>query len=76
MTDHELLEYAIDIGTRCEVSSWMDLKKILLISLPPFDRSRFSTRDPVTKCQVLNQLETKITKGFQEKTGIKLELPR
>jgi hypothetical protein len=76
MTDHELLEYAIDMGTRCEVTSWMDLKKILLVSLPPLDRSRFSTRDSVTKCQVLNQLETKITKGFQEKTGIKLELPR
>ena len=75
MTNQELIIYAVDIGARCEVSSWMDLKKILLISLPPSERSRFSTRDPATKLQALNQLEAKIIKDFQKNTGIKLELP-
>ena len=69
MTDQELIEYAVDIGARCEVSSWMDLKKILLISLPSSERSRFSTRNPTTKLQALNQLEAK------KNAGIKLELP-
>lgn len=76
MTDQEISQYAVNIGIRCEVSSWMDLKKILLVSLPSSERSRFSTRDPATKLQVLNNLEAKIVDDYREKTGTRLELPQ
>lgn len=76
MTDQEITQYAIDIGARCEVSSWMDLKKILLVSLPPSERSRFSTRDPATKTQTLNMLESRIVSDYQKETGTRLELPQ
>ena len=54
--------------------SWMDFKKIMLRSLPPKMRKKFSTRDPVTKQQSLNQFEERVIESYYRKTGIKLIL--
>ena len=76
MNKADLLETAIDLGERCGVRTWLELKKILLLSLPSTERSRFSTRHPETKKQSLNELERKILDNYEKKTGIKLEVPR
>ena len=76
MKTDELIDFAVDLGTRCKVSSWSDLKKIVLVSIPSGDRSKFSTRDPDTKRQSLNSLEIKIINNYEKKTGVSLEVPR
>ena len=70
-----IVESALDLGTRCEVQTWLELKKILLLSLPPSERVYFSTRDPETKAQTLNQMERKLVDIYQKKTGTILEVP-
>ena len=72
----EILELSIELGPKCEVTSWMELKKILLLSLPAGERSLFSTRHPETKKQSLNELERRILDNYEKKTGVKLEVPR
>lgn len=76
MNVDEIISTAINLGISCNVNSWLDLKKIVLISIPPKDRSLFSTRDPKTKKQSLNKLECAIISGYQEKTGIKLKVSK
>jgi len=71
----EILESALDLGVRCGVSSWIELKKVLLLSLPPSQRSKFSTRDPVSKQQFMNELERSIVDNYERMTGIRLEVP-
>ena len=53
---------------------WMDFKKIMLRTLPPKMRKNFSTRDPVTKKQSLNQFEKKMIDVYFKETGVKLIL--
>jgi hypothetical protein len=74
MNASEIISVAVSLGISCNVNSWLDLKKIVLISIPPKDRSLFSTRDPKTKKQSLNKLEHAIISEYQEKTGIKLKV--
>ena len=76
MTVPDIIETALDLGTRCDVRTWIELKKVLLLSLPSHERSRFSTRDPETKTQALNEMERLIVDTYQKKTGIILEVPR
>jgi len=54
--------------------NWMDFKKIMLRSLPPSMRKKFSTRDPKTKKQSLNDFESKMIEAYFNKTGILLKL--
>ena len=75
MKDSEIIDYAIELGSKCEVASWLDLKKILLISLPSSQRTKFSTRDPFTKHQSLNKFEKRIVDNYSKTTGVNLELP-
>lgn len=75
MRDNEIIDYAVELGSKCEVSSWLDLKKILLISLPSEQRTKFSTRDPFTKQQGLNKFERQIIDSYNKTTGVNLELP-
>jgi len=56
------------------VSDWVVVKKELLKSLPPQYRKRFSTRDPVTKKQSMNDFEISLTKKWESITGKKLIL--
>lgn len=76
MKTNELIDLAVDLGTRCDIDSWIDLKKIVLVSIPAQDRAKFSTRDPSTKRQSLNSLEIQIIDNYEKKTGICLEVPR
>ena len=71
-----ILSSALDLGVRCEVQTWIELKKILLLSLPPSQRVHFSTRDPETKTQCMNKMELELVDIYQKKTGITLEVPR
>ncbi len=75
MKMQDLMEIAVDMGSRCEVESWIELKKILLLSIPAPDRAMFSTRDPETKKQTLNSIERQIVDNYEKKTGIRLEVP-
>ena len=71
-----IVNSALDLGVRCEVQTWLELKKILLLSLPPSQRAHFSTRDPETKIQTMNKMELELVDIYQNKTGITLEVPR
>ena len=53
---------------------WMDFKKILLRSLTSSMRKNFSTRDPKTKKQSLNEFEVKMIDIYLKKTGVLLKL--
>lgn len=76
MKNWEIIERAIELGTACEVKTWLELKKVLLVSLPSPERQKFSTRDPATKKQSLNNFEKLIVNNYHKKTGIDLEVPR
>jgi len=51
----------------------MELKKLMLVSLPPADRSNFSRRDPKTKKQQLNEFERKLIDNYCSRTGTMLK---
>ncbi len=50
--------------------NWMIIKKELLKMLSSKDRMYFSTRDPVTKKQSMNEFEKIVAKKWHDKTGI------
>lgn len=66
----------IDLAARVlgNQDGWMDFKKIMLRTLPSKMRKNFSTRDPITKKQSLNNFEEDIIEVYFEKTGVKLIL--
>lgn len=72
MTEFEIMTEAVTIGRVCEVEDWLDLKKLLLRTLPPKARSNFSVRDPKTKKQNLNEFELRLIDNYYTKTGTKL----
>jgi hypothetical protein len=74
MSPREIIDIAVAIGTMCEVDSWLDLKKVVLISIPSKDRAQFSTRDPKTKEQSLNKFEHDIVENYEKRTGIRLRI--
>ena len=53
---------------------WMVVKRLLLLSLPSRMRTLFSTRDPKTKCQSLNDFEKQLIEVYNGMTGIRLRL--
>ena len=53
---------------------WMVVKRLLLLSLPSRMRTLFSTRDPKTKSQSLNDFEKHLIKVYNDMTGIRLRL--
>ena len=57
-----------------ENRDWMDFKKIMLRSMPSKMRKKFSTRDPKTKKQSLNDFEQKMIDIYFHETGIRLRL--
>ena len=57
-----------------DCDDWMVLKKLLLRSIPSEQRRLFSTRDPVTKKQSLNDFEMNIIEEYYKLTGVRLEL--
>ncbi len=73
MTENEIIEHAVSVGQECRVETWMELKKLMLVSLPPKDRSNFSRRDPKTKKQQLNDFERKLLDNYYSRTGTTLK---
>ena len=57
-----------------ENQNWMDFKKIMLKSLPSNMRKKFSTRDPKTKKQSLNNFEKEMIDTYYRETGVELRL--
>ena len=57
-----------------ENRDWMDFKKIMLRSMPSKMRKKFSTRDPKTKKQSLNDFEQKMIDIYFYDTGVRLRL--
>jgi hypothetical protein len=55
---------------------WMDFKKTMLRSLPSKMRKKFSTRDPKTKKQTLNNFEQQMIDTYFCETGVMLRLDR
>jgi len=53
---------------------WMVIKRLLLLSLPSSMRTLFSTRDPKTKRQALNDFEKNLIEVYSNMTGIRLRL--
>jgi hypothetical protein len=53
---------------------WVTVKKEVMKGLPPKLRKNFSTRDPKTKEQSLNNFEKNIINYYKEITGIALVL--
>ena len=73
MTEIETTTEAISLGCDCGVESWMELKKLLLVTLPSHARSNFSVRDPKTKKQKLNEFERRLLDNYYNRTGTKLK---
>ena len=54
---------------------WLKLKRLLLVSLHPEVRSKFSRRDDVTKKQPsLNEFEKKVLTRYESITGKKIRV--
>jgi len=51
------------------VNSWIDVKKNLLLLLPPKKRSLFSRRDEKTKQQIPNAMEYELMQMWADLTG-------
>ncbi len=73
--NEEMLNEAFSIAAKCEAKTWLDLKKIMLLSLPPKSRTHFSTRNPRTKKQTLNDFEREVIDIYYKKTGVMVRLP-
>ena len=71
----EALYEGLEIAEKCGVSCWIELKKIILLGLPPEARKKFSTRDPHTKKHTVNDFERDVVDIYYKKTGVKLRLP-
>jgi len=73
MTETEIISEAVSLGSACAVESWMELKKLLLVTLPSQARSNFSVRDPKTKKQRLNEFEQRLIDNYYSRTGTRLK---
>jgi hypothetical protein len=51
------------------VTDWATLKKELLKFFAPQERKLFSTRDPITKAQRMNEFEEEIARKWTKLTG-------
>lgn len=69
-----ILETALQVGPSCEVKSWKELKKLLLLTCNPSLRSEFSRRDEKTKEMRLNDFEKWLINIYEKKTGTRLNL--
>ena len=69
-------ELAQIAGSGSEEEDWMPVKKYLLLSIPSKMRKNFSTRDPKTKKQSLNDFEQGVIDIYEGMTGIRLRLPK
>jgi len=57
-----------------DCDDWVTVKKQVMLNLPPVLRKNFSTRDPKTKEQWLNDFEKELINYYKSLTGIDLVL--
>lgn len=57
-----------------DCDDWVAIKKQVLLNLPSELRKNFSTRDPRTKEQWLNEFEKEMITYYKDLTGTKLVL--
>ena len=57
-----------------DCDDWVMIKKQVMLGIPSQLRKNFSTRDPRTKEQGLNDFEKELITYYREKTGITLIL--
>lgn len=68
----EQIEFVMSYASECD--DWVEIKKQIMLGIPSNLRSNFSTRDPLTKEQCLNDFEKEIINYWKEKTGTHLKL--
>ncbi len=69
---YEQVDFVASYAADCD--DWVTIKKQVMIGLPPVLRKNFSTRDPKTKEQSLNNFEKEIISYYKDKTGTSLVL--
>jgi hypothetical protein len=69
-----LEELAIIVAYGNKGDDWIKVKKHLLLSLPSPLRKYFSTRDPETKKQYINEFEAQLIDIYQGMTGTLLRI--
>jgi len=57
-----------------DCDDWVTVKKQVMLNLPSVLRKNFSTRDPKTKEQWLNDFEKELINYYRELTGVTLVL--
>ena len=68
----EQVEFVATYAAECD--DWVTVKKEVMRGIPSSLRRNFSTRDPKTKEQSLNDFERDLIKYWKRKTGIDLKL--
>ena len=68
----EQLEFVASYADDCD--DWVTVKKEVMRGIPSPLRKNFSTRDPKTKEQQLNEFEKHVIEFWKEKTGTELKL--
>ena len=69
---YEQVDFVASYATDCD--DWVTIKKQVMLGLAPSLRKNFSTRDPKTKEQALNNFEKELINYYRDKTGIDLVL--
>ncbi len=57
-----------------DMDDWVMIKKQIMLGIPSILRKNFSTRDPKTKEQWLNNFEHELINYYHDLTGVKLIL--
>ncbi len=68
----EQIEFVASYAEGCD--DWVTIKKQIMRGIPSHLRKNFSTRDPITKEQRLNQFERQVINYYRDLTGTSLVL--
>ena len=68
----EQIDFVASYAEDCD--DWVTIKKQIMRGIPSQLRKNFSTRDPLTKEQSLNQFEQQVINYYRDLTGTSLVL--
>ncbi len=68
----EQIDFVASYASDCD--DWVTIKKQIMRGIPSQLRKNFSTRDPITKEQRLNQFEKQVINYYERVTGTSLVL--
>ena len=68
----EQIDFVASYAEGCD--DWVTIKKQIMRGIPSQLRKNFSTRDPLTKEQSLNQFEHQVINYYRDLTGTSLVL--